>query len=204
METSLEALAAFQEWGVKKVWLTPHIMEDYPNTTSALRERFLQLKEAWTGDIELRLASENMMDSLFEQRLSQGDLLPIGDNEEYLLVETSYFNPPMGLDDILENVKKAGYFPLLAHPERYRYMDTKDYERLRAADVRFQVNFHSIVGGYGEVARKNAEWLLEHDFVDAVGSDLHRLASIQKLIQDSPSKKSILQRTLDIAASPRL
>lgn len=56
-------------------------MEDYPNTTAGLRDRFKKLQEAWTGKVELHLASENMLDSLFEERLAAGDLLPIGPKE---------------------------------------------------------------------------------------------------------------------------
>ena len=33
MDESLATLASFEEHGVKKVWLTPHVMEDCPNTT---------------------------------------------------------------------------------------------------------------------------------------------------------------------------
>lgn len=164
-------------------------MEDYPNTTSKLRERFQELKEAWNGNIQLRLASENMLDSLFEERLAANDLLPIGENSDHLLVETSYFSPPMGFDSILDSIMSAGYFPLLAHPERYTYMDEKDYARLREKGVRMQLNYVSLVGGYGETARKKSVWLLKNGFIDVVGSDVHRLKSNIALIEQKPSKK---------------
>ena len=78
MEESLEILTKYDEWGVKEVWLTPHIMEDIPNTTDHLKERFKELQAAYKGNVLLRLASENMLDSLFEERLDKNDLLPIG------------------------------------------------------------------------------------------------------------------------------
>ncbi len=33
MEEALEILRLYEELGIKSVWLTPHIMEDMPNTT---------------------------------------------------------------------------------------------------------------------------------------------------------------------------
>ena len=53
-------------------------MEDFPNTPEGLRETFDILRNAYSGNIELRLASENMLDSLFEERLERNEFLPIG------------------------------------------------------------------------------------------------------------------------------
>lgn len=100
MEEALEILRLYEGLGVKTVWLTPHIMEDTPNTTAHLRERFAELQAAYTGPITLHLAAENMLDSIFEERLGKNDLLPLGENGDHLLVETSYFSPPMGLNNI--------------------------------------------------------------------------------------------------------
>lgn len=201
MEQSLQVLKAYEKAGVRKVWLTPHIMEDYPNTTQGLRERFAELKKEWDGSLEIALASENMLDTLFEQRLEAKDFLPIGDNGKHLLVETSYFNPPLGMDDLLEGVFEAGYIPLLAHPERYRYMDENHYRRLRDMGVRFQMNYFSTVGGYGEEAKRKAAWLLKEGMVEVTGSDVHRLNFFETLIDKRPQKKSVLEQLLQVASN---
>ena len=65
METSLKILSEYEAAGITTVWFTPHIMEDIPNTPAMLRQRFEDLKQAYTGGLNLNLASENMMDSLF-------------------------------------------------------------------------------------------------------------------------------------------
>lgn len=200
LEDSLTILRRYDEMGVKHLWLTPHIMEDYPNTTADLQRRFEDLKLTWDGNVELHLAAENMLDSLFEERLANRDFLPIGQRASHLLVETSYFNPPMNMDELLTGVLKAGYYPLLAHPERYRYMDENDYYKYRNMGIRFQINFMSLVGGYGETARKKAEWLLRKRMVDVTGSDLHRLAPVEGLLQHSPSKSDISELIAEVAA----
>ena len=175
MDEALQILAEYERLGIKEVWLTPHIMEDIPNTTGHLRERFAELQAAYTGNVILHLASENMLDNLFEERLAKNDLLPIGNHGDHLLVETSYFNPPMGLQNILMRIKAKGYYPLLAHPERYVYMDKDDYERLKTIGIKFQLNLPSIAGMYRKDVEKKAAWLLKNGLYDFTGSDLHRL-----------------------------
>lgn len=191
---SLALLAQYEEWGIADLWLTPHTMEDYPNTTADLRRRFEELNGEWNGKMRLHLASEHMLDSLFEERLAQNDVLPIGEEGDHLLVETSYFNPPMNMDRILEDIQSAGYYPLLAHPERYRYMEEKDYHSLRERGIKFQLNYVSLVGGYGETARKKAEWLLKKGYAEVVGSDVHRLDSIRKFADARPSAKWVTEK----------
>lgn len=174
MEESLAILQGYEESGITEVWLTPHIMEDVPNTTGCLRRRFAELQAAYKGNVSLHLAAENMIDRLFMERLEAGDILPIGDGRT-LLVETSYFSAPMDFHDKLEAVRSKGYTPLLAHPERYNYMDSfTHYSRLKEMGVRFQLNLMSLSGHYGPAVRDKALRLLSEGYIDRLGTDLHR------------------------------
>ena len=246
MEESLEALSWYEEQGVREVWLTPHVMEDIPNTPAQLRARFEELCQAYygefpgqagdstsaptcptpTGHLTLHLAAEHMLDPLFEERLETGDLLPYchspqscpspschserseesprschserseespqpwpschserSEESPWLLVETSYFNPPMDLDGLLQRIREKGYRPLLAHPERYVYMTWADYSRLHEAGVLFQLNLPSLAGGYGPDARRKAERLLKARWYHRTGSDLHRLSHFRHALE---------------------
>ena len=71
-------------------------MEDIPNRTEDLKERFMELNAAYQGNIILHLAAENMLDNLFEERLAKNDLLPLGNEGKHLLVETSYLTHRWG------------------------------------------------------------------------------------------------------------
>lgn len=195
VEEALEILRLYEELGVKAVWLTPHIMEDIPNTTAHLRERFAELQATYTGPITLHLAAENMLDNLFEERLEKNDLLPLGENGDHLLVETSYFTPPMGLSNILLRIKAKGYYPILAHPERYVYMERKDYQRLIELRVKFQLNLPSIAGMYGSRIKKKTMWLLSEKVIAYTGTDIHHYDTFQKLIYTGISKNA--QKLLD-------
>lgn len=64
VEEALQILAEYERLGIREVWLTPHIMEDIPNTTALLRERFIELQALYIGPIILHLAAENMLDNL--------------------------------------------------------------------------------------------------------------------------------------------
>lgn len=184
-EDAMKVLEYYQQIGIRKVWLTPHIMEDIPNTTDKLRDRFhkLNLEHQKTGSpIQLHLSSENMIDSLFVKRLETNDLLPYGDNNDELLLETSYVQAPYGFHRILNDVKEAGYTPVLAHPERYQYMSVDDYETLHAKGVKFQLNLLSLTGAYGPSAQKRAEHLLSLHWYSYRGTDIHNLHNFQHYI----------------------
>ncbi len=198
VDESLDILRLYESSGIETVWLTPHIMEDIPNTTASLRERFDRLRSAYTGPVRLRLASENMIDALFEERLEAGDLLPIGDEGDRLLVETSYFNPPMGMRHIMKRIQSKGYHPVLAHPERYVYMEHEDYLRLLDTGVLFQLNLPSLFGGYGPEARHKAEWLLKNGHYSLAGSDIHHLHVWRDLLSMKADRK-LLQMACGIS-----
>ena len=199
MDESLRALQKMSELGVREIWLTPHIMEDIPNSPADLRQRFEELQSnlspltSHLSPLAIHLAAEHMLDNLFIQRFTTGDLLPYQVEAEansslftlhssLLLVETSYFHPPMGLYDILENIRKKGYTPLLAHPERYMYMDDADYRRLQDMGVKLQLNILSLSGAYGETAARKSHHLLHQGAYSCMGSDLHNLNSFLEYV----------------------
>lgn len=179
LDESLKILARMESMGWRKLWLTPHIMEDVPNTPDELRSRFGELSDAYDGGIELHLAAENMLDGLFEERLEAGEILTLDNN--LLLVETSYFDGPANLIELLERIFDKGYTPLLAHPERYNYMERADYDRLHAMGVQFQLNAMSLSGHYGPVVRAKAKDLMQAHYYHRVGSDLHHAGHLEVL-----------------------
>ena len=175
LESSLAVLKYMESVGISALWCTPHIMEDVPNTTASLKEKFELLKAAYNGPIKLHLAAEYMLDNLFEKRLEERDILTMED--DIVLVETSTNIPPVNFYEVLSEILRAGYRPMLAHPERYRYLKEDGYERLKKMGVRFQMNLASVVGYYGQTANNKALWLLQKGYYDEFGSDCHRLSS---------------------------
>lgn len=180
--TSIEILKAYESKGFSEVWLTPHIMEEVPNKPADLKLRFEQLKAEYHGRIKLHLAAENMIDNLFLERLKNNDVLPIGEKQDMLLVETSFMQPPLGLDETFELIRSKGYNPLFAHPERYMYLtDIADYRRLVDMGVMLQLNLFSLLGQYGPVVKKKAEDLAKEGLYSCIGTDIHRSRQLGQL-----------------------
>ena len=192
LEEALSVLKYEESLGITDVWCTPHIMEDCANETAFLKERFEKLCAAYTGPVRLHLAAEYMLDTVFEQRFRDRALLTM--ESETLLVETSTWTPPIGLYDTFRDIQSAGYRPLFAHPERYRYLNEPSYERLRQLGIHFQLNLPSLVGFYGETAKRKAEWLLENDFYTEVGSDCHRLRLLNEQFERAVLSKETVNR----------
>lgn len=189
MDDSLKLLELMEETGVAEVWLTPHIMEDIPNTIDGLKARFEELLKAYKGKIKLHLAAEHMLDNLFAERFAKKEVLTMED--DLLLVETSYFNPPYGFERTLKDIMSKGYRPMLAHPERYKYMDMKDYARLKEAGVYFQLNIGALNGGYSPETQKKAKKILEKGWYNFFGSDVHSIRQYKNITSTPISNKLI-------------
>lgn len=188
MQEALHTLERYEATSIKELWLTPHVMEDFPNKATKLQERFAQLRATYNGSITLHLAAEYMIDNHFDTLLQSGTLLPIGNGGNHLLVETSYFTPPMRFKDTLQRIKSKGYHPLLAHPERYMYMTNTDYRELRETGVKFQLNMLSLAGVYGSAAQKKGHWLLKNGLYNVAGSDMHHTDALD-IINATPLDK---------------
>ena len=191
LDETMQILEEWESLGVKEVWLTPHIMEDMPNEPAMLRDKFEEVTAFYTGDVKLHLAAEHMMDGLFLKRLEKNNVMPIGKDRSKLLVETSYYTPPMNMTDIIERIKARGYEPILAHPERYQYMDRQDYKRWKDWGVLLQLNVPSLVGAYGPEVQWKAEWLLKENMYDYCGTDTHSTGQMELFLNSMISKKAV-------------
>lgn len=97
-------------------------------------------------------------------------------------METSYLSPPNNLYELLYDIVMAGNTPVIAHPERYLYMNHADFHKLKDNDCLLQLNLLSLAGYHGKQALKNAEYLLEEGMYDLSGTDLHHLGTFKKWI----------------------
>ena len=72
-------------------------------------------------------------------------------------------------------------------------MDNDDYERLREMHIRLQLNVPSLIGFYGQEAKKKAEWLINRGYYDTTGYDLHSARALEFILKGEISKKSLKQ-----------
>jgi len=185
MEESLLLLKGIEALQYQKVITTPHIMLDaYKNTPQIINEGLDSLRKAAKAEgieVEIEAAAEYYLDDGFYDLLEKGDMLTI--NGEYLLFETSYVSKPLQLEEMIFEIGAAGYRPLMAHPERYRYIKDykKEYGRFKELGVMFQVNLNSFGGHYGRDAKHKAEFLSQEGMIDFLGSDVHHKKQVVTL-----------------------
>ena len=188
VEDSIGLLKLYKEMGISNFIATPHVMNDYyPNTPKTIGQALDLLKSRISetpslAEIKVAAAAEYMMDQHFLELVEKEKLLTLKDN--YVLVEMSYFQPPINLNEILFTLQTNGYRSVLAHPERYAYFhgrDLKKYEDLKKRGCLFQINALSLTTHYGINMEKTAEKLLEAGMIDFIGTDTHREQHLEKL-----------------------
>lgn len=208
LRTSIELIRGLQALGFTRLITTPHILWDvYPNTSDIIvkQEAVVQNEIADAGvGMPFSAAAEYFIDEHFQQALSEKQpLLTLQDN--IVLVEFSMVTAPMDLMDIFFQLQLQGYQPLVAHPERYIYLQNRRafFEDLKAAGCLFQLNLLSLTPHYGTTVQALAEYLLKRDMYDYAGTDLHgerHLLALQHLaasplyarLKDSPHIKNHL------------
>ncbi len=186
VEKSVRLLQHMQQWGLTRIIPTPHVTEDtFENTPAIIDPAYGSLVAgARDAGVEVELlepSAEYRLDNFFMQCLEQGLVRPLPGN--YLLVENGFNQEPWDLDEVLFELNVKGYKPVLAHPERYVYYhdDLDRYSRLHGSGVLFQCNLMSLGGYYGKEIKKVAEWMLENDMIDFLGTDLHGMRHVESI-----------------------
>jgi len=176
LKTSLELIKKMKKLGYKKLITTPHIMlHKYPNSTKIIKQGLFELRSILKIEninIEIEAAAEYYCDDHFVQLIEKRDLLSFGDN--YVLFELPYTTRPKNLEVVIQKLIRFGYKPVLAHPERYRFLtEVSGFRSLKKLGLFFQININSLGGYYGREAQKKSLMLAQKGMVDFVGSDVH-------------------------------
>jgi len=180
LETSLEMLSQAAESGVTALVSTHHcnIPGEYDNYADALLEEAFQafsdaVKRAEPG-VELFRGMEVFATPELPELLDRGRVWTIN-GTAYFLTEFSFAENPYFCLDVLADCSAMGYQPIIAHPERYYFLqDDLDlaYE-LCTAGYGLQINKGSLLGRFGIRAEHTARLLLDHGLAACVASDAH-------------------------------
>lgn len=207
LQESIFLIKQMMALGIKKIIATPHIMVDYYRNTAETINGALEVLKAGlikeNLNIEVQAAAEHYFDETFEARVDDGKLMIMGDN--YVLFEFSFINKPTNTIPVIQKLRDLGYKPILAHPERYPYMDLEQFKQLHDWGVDFQLNTISLTGYYGREAKKIAEELIDNQLIDFISSDMHhprhaealknalRMPYLEKVLFDYPLKNILLK-----------
>lgn len=187
---SIWMIEQLRNLGYTQLTATPHVFSEfYPNSKEHILEVGDKVKAELRKqgiDIAFNIAAEYFLDAEFNELLEDNQVLPLMEN--CLLVEMSTLGPTKNVEELLWKIKVKGYCPMLAHPERYLYLQASDYQRLLSYGCKFQLNILSLGGYYGRQVQKRAYQLLKNNWVYFLGTDLHKpaqIAKLKKIIQSS-------------------
>lgn len=193
IEDSISILKEAQKAGFHKIILTPHYMQDYYEVpTSEIQERIENIKEKCNEEniaIELYQSNEiyitNHMVKLLEEKKASSM-----NNSRYVLFELPMNEEPPNLLEVIYSLLENGKIPIIAHPERYSYIQKDPNKLLELVDngVLFQTNYGSIIGQYGKEIQKTAKLLLQNNFIHFLGSDVHRAGHIYTRVEEIKNK----------------
>jgi protein-tyrosine phosphatase len=185
IDESIEMLSALYDLGYKKVITTPHIHPSYPNTPDKIKaglQKVIDAIEEKKLAISIEAAAEYFVDEVFLNQVQQNkEILSFG--KKLVLVESSFLNKPIFFEEALFELKVKGYTPVLAHPERYQFLEGSiDWlHEMKNMGVLLQVTLGSLGGYYGEIPQRISKELIKNKMVDLLGSDLHKITQVDFL-----------------------
>ena len=183
MEESLTMITEAYENGFTSIICTSHYLSDSYDCNKKDRERLiseLQDKLVESGiDIKLYNGAEAYI-SMDLDELIKDDVIPTLNGSRYVLFEVPMDTKVLFLEAVIDKLFAMKLIPILAHPERYSYMQENysTYETLNKKGVLFQANIGSIVGKHGSAAKKTVKKLLKNDMVSFLATDAHRASSL--------------------------
>ena len=197
-EQSMKILKEAEKAGFDRIILTPHYMDDYyvvPKSEIAKKiDTLQQLCDNLKINIKLYQGNEIYISNHIDEFLKEGKASSLN-NSRYVLFETPMNIEPQNLIEVIYKLKEMKKVPVLAHPERYSFIQKDSNKILEYAEmgVLFQSNYGSLIGQYGVNSKKTVKILLKNDIISFLGSDVHKEENIYKQI---PEIKNILYKII--------
>jgi protein-tyrosine phosphatase len=200
-EESIQIITYLRQLGYTRLITTPHIMPDvYKNTPAIIHAKVQEIQSLLIEkkiDVRLTAAAEYYLDESLMAALNANEpLLTFG--KKYLLFETNFINEPFFLKQFIFLASSKGYKLVLAHPERYFYLNNNfaKAEDLIARGVLFQINISSLTGYYSKSAYEMAKGFIDRGWIHWLGTDCHHMTHAE-LVKSANSNKH-LQKALTL------
>ena len=199
IEESIELLSEMKKMGFSKIIATPHTYAGvHDNENNDIKKSYDSLIKVTKNHFKIDYASEYLLENSIIERAKNKSLLTLKKN--HVLLELSYMSAPINLNEILFQIQTNGYIPVIAHPERYRFFhnDFRVFTDLKSRGCKFQINLLSTIGYYGNDVLSICDKLLEKDYVNFVGSDIHKKRHLDAFSFRVKSKKiNLLEKVIE-------
>ena len=182
LNASMAMLEQAASLNFKILLATPHATELTDDEFNLqLLNHFKQVKEAAQKEklhVELFLAAEMFFSHRIFDWFSYS-WSTFNNNGKYFLFELPLFDLPEGVGEFIFQARLKGLVPILAHPERYRYLHDKIDKLLTFVQqgCLIQINAGSIVGQFGSSVQSFAFKLIKSGMAHFVASDAHETES---------------------------
>ncbi len=176
-ERTKEMLAVAYEDGIREIIVTPHFgchgfMADKSKRVELVEQVNGYLRDVYPDmqmyeGCEIFVAGSGMAEHIYQKRA--GTMA----DSRYILIE---FPMDVAVKEIHRRTRElanTGFWPILAHVERYEQVKSvRDVEEL-ASIAYIQVNANSIMGEYGFFTKRLVKKLLKQRLISFVASDAH-------------------------------
>ena len=190
IEETFNLIKEAKSVGFEAIISTSHYIEEYYETNTPEREVWINAiyenLQAKNIDINLYLGNEIYLSENIIKLLEEGKASTINDTS-YVLFEMPLNAEPMNLYDIIYEMMQYKLVPILAHPERYSFVQKEPeliYDLIEKG-VLMQANFGSILGIYGEKAQIIVKKFFESNMIHFLGTDVHRQNSIYPKVPEA-------------------
>ncbi len=181
MEETIKLIKEAKQVGFTGIISTSHYLQGHYEFCGEERRKILENVKMYLvpNFTKLYLGSEIYVSPEILELIKDSKASTIN-NTRYVLFELPMNSKTLFIKDIVFKLIQNGYKPIIAHPERYSYVqdDIEYVEELANMGVLFQANYGSIIGLYGSGAKKTLKKLLKNNLISFLGSDVHRVGQI--------------------------
>lgn len=194
LDDALDGVARMVDLGIRRIVTTPHFDGSLTLDPDGFASRMERMDRAWNEirravddahpDLDFRRGHEVMLD-LPDVDLSD-DRLRLG-GTSFVLVEWPRLHVPPETPKVVSRIRFGGLVPVVAHPERYGGVGPEMgvVGEWRRQGAYLQVSHGSLLGRYGERARRRAFRLIERGWADYLSTDFHGRPGLELYLDEA-------------------
>ena len=199
LEETYHMIEEAQKAGFTDIIATSHYIENQYEVDTIKRRalieainRVIAQKEL---NIKLHMGNEIYITPNLAQLVKQKKVATLADSR-YVLFELPMNSKINYLEKIIFEIQANGLVPIIAHPERYQYVQENPnfVVNLVTKGVLFQANFASIGGYYGKKAKKALIQLLKANSIHFFAVDAHNFEKYDIIQENIKELEKIISK----------
>jgi len=178
IETALKMARIAVDDGITHMACTPHVTPGvYDNTKPDILKRIAALQQRLDEEsinLWLLAGADIHVAPHLDERFRRGEI-PTLNETRYFLFEPPHHVRLPGLVQFAGVLIRAGYYPIVTHPERLSWIE-QHYQTvldLKKAGCLIQVTAGAVTGRFGSRVKYWSERMLDEGIVDVIATDAH-------------------------------